>query len=240
MGFGLCLEQRPVQPIGGRARQHPRHQLDRPLEEQPGGLTRGVAHDPPTRRIRRIAPDPRSPKRCGVDPRRVHVQAVEVDRTRLHRVERRACGASSQRLASHPCPSTHPCSGVASATRRTASARVTCAGQLHSTTPSAQSAKWVCPSTNPGSHQGSGELVAGESSRSLAHETRVRTDSLHLAAFPPDRVARGFWREGLYSPSPKDAAGVTHRGTGFHMLITAERANPACLIPVSKSRPLTS
>ena len=210
VSFCLRVEERLVQPIGRRARQHPGHQLDGALEQQSRWLARGVPHDPPTRRIRCIPLDPRGPERRGVDPRRVHVDAVEVDRTRLHRIERRAVrgvvpAVGVPPLSQHPALLRRPPGD--SAHRLRPGGR---GGQLYSPTTERPKREVGVSINEPGSHQGVAELVAGETSGSLAQQTRVRTHGLHLAALPPDRVARGPWREGLYPPSPEDSAGGNH------------------------------
>ena len=105
--LGLRLMQRLVQHGGRRLREMRQHQLDRALEQEAGRLARAVAHDASAERVRRRATDASHGQRSAIHPGGMHIERVEIHRSRLQRVERRR-GRGDATSRWHPTPAPPP------------------------------------------------------------------------------------------------------------------------------------
>ena len=115
MQLGLGKAKAGEHVVGRTRRQEPRDQGPRPFLERAVRPPIGVALDPAVGRIRHRGVDPGQLERPGVDPCRVAVAIVEIDRTiRYHPVEVGAVGdPPGKSVSDQPPPSTQGSSGCA-------------------------------------------------------------------------------------------------------------------------------
>ena len=79
MRLGLGLPDGGKQVLGRGLREVGRHQLDRPLQQEAGGISVAIPDDLAPVRIGRVPGDSRHQKGGAVDPGGVDVERVQID-----------------------------------------------------------------------------------------------------------------------------------------------------------------
>jgi hypothetical protein len=79
MRLGLSLPDGGKQVLGRWLGEVRRHQLDRPLQQEAGGISVAIPDDLAAVRIGRVPGDSRHQQGGAVDPGRVNVEGVQVD-----------------------------------------------------------------------------------------------------------------------------------------------------------------
>ena len=192
----LRVPKRRIEECRRRDRQVRQHQLDGTLQEKAGRLARCVPENAAAGWVRSVPGDSGSREGRAVDPGRVDVERVQVDRSGLHRVERRAVrrllpAIGIPTLADHPalqgCHAGDPVEGGLAALR---------ARQPHPPPAQRPKREMGVAIHEARSHQRIWEIVDRGSSRHPPRELGGASDRDDPAIPPPHGVAPGGRVEG--------------------------------------------